>query len=314
MEGCYKELGPSLFKLQKVTVKLNVTCKETGQKQYATNMKNQIISLLFTVLAFWSVSCSVPKNVAYFQNAEAIRGMTLQAEQPLRLRPKDKINIVVNTSDPLLVSQFNLTAATNSMRPLGATDSPLMTMGNAGGSTTAQILAYTVDEQGDINFPVLGKIAVEGKTRQEVAAHLRSRLIERGLVSDPIVTVEYVNLGVNVLGEVNHPGRINIQKDYFTILDAITYAGDLTINGERENVMVMREVDGEDQTYIINLCDRQDILLSPVYYLQQNDVVYVSPNPKRKRESNSTGNTFSQPSLWISLASFLTTLGALLIK
>ena len=264
-------------------------------------------------LTVWLGSCTIPKNVAYFQDAELIRGMTLQTEQPLRLRPKDKINIVVNTPDPLLISQFNLTAATNSMRPLGATDSPLMTMGNTTGGT-AQILAYTVDEQGDISFPVLGKVAVEGKTRQEVAALLHNRLVTRELVKDPIVTVEYVNLGVNVLGEVNHPGRINIQKDYFTIVDAITFAGDLTINGQRENVMVMREVDGEDQTYIINLCDRQSMLLSPAYYLQQNDVVYVTPTPKRQREANSTGNTFSQPSLWISIASFLTTLGALLIK
>ena len=240
--------------------------------------------------------------------------MTLQKEQPLRLRPNDKINIVINTPDPMLVSQFNLTVASNSMRPLGATESPLMTLGNTSGGGTAQILAYTVDEQGDISFPVLGKVAVGGKTRQEVATFLHDRLESRDLIKDPIVTVEYVNLGVNVLGEVNQPGRINIQKDYFTILDAITFAGDMTINGQRENVMVMREVDGEDQTYIVNLCDRQSLLLSPAYYLQQNDVVYVSPNPKRRREANSAGNTLSQPSLWLSLASFLTTLGALLIK
>jgi polysaccharide export outer membrane protein len=84
-----------------------------------------------------------------------------------------------------------------------------------------------------------------------------------------------------VLGEVSRPGRINIQKDFFTILDAITYAGDLTIDGQRENVKVMREVDGEDQTFVINLCDRQDMLSSPAYYLQQNDVVYVEPNQIR---------------------------------
>lgn len=272
------------------------------------------IRLAFIVsLVGWLGSCTTPGNVAYFQNAEYIRGMALQEEQPLRLRPKDKINIIVSSSDPMLVSQFNLTAATSSLRSLGVTTSPQTSVGNNSGGT-AQILAYTVDEQGDITFPVLGKVAVEGKTRQEVANYLRSRLIERDLVRDPIVTVEYVNLGVNVLGEVNHPGRIDIQKDYFTILDAIAFSGDLTIFGQRENVMVMRSVDGEDQTYVINLCDRQDMLSSPAYYLQQNDVVYVTPNPKRQREAHSAGNTFGQPSFWISLASFLTTLGALLIK
>ena len=271
-----------------------------------------LLYLFLSVLAIGLGSCSAPKNVAYFQNAEDIRGMTLQNEQPFRLRPKDKINIVVSSTDPMLVQQFNLTSSSHSMRPLGSDLSPQTSIGSVTSGT--QILAYTVDEQGDIDFPVLGKIAVEGKTRQEVAAHLRSRLIERGLVTDPIVIVEYVNLAVNVLGEVNRPGRIDVMKDYFTILDAIGAAGDLTINGQRENVMVFRSVDGEDQTFIINLCDRQDILTSPAFYLQQNDVVYVTPTAKKQREANSTGNTFNQPSVWISIASLLTTITALLLR
>lgn len=272
--------------------------------------KNTYVLLL--LMTIWLCSCSAPTNVSYFQNAEAIRGMTLQNEQPFRLRPKDKINIVVSSTDPMLVNQFNLTSVSQNMHALGTTLAPQTSVG--GSTSGSSILAYTVDEQGDIDFPVLGKIAVEGKTRQEVAAYLRARLIARELVLDPIVTVEYVNLTVNILGEVNHPGRINIQKDNFTILDAIAEAGDLTIYGQRENVMVMREVDGEDQTYVIDLCDRQDILTSPAYYLQQNDVIYVTPNPKRRREAKTAGNTFNQPSVWISLASLLTTITALLIR
>jgi polysaccharide export outer membrane protein len=276
-------------------------------------MTKYIKCLFLMALACWLVGCSSPKNVAYFQNAEIIRGMTLQTEQPLRLRPKDKINIVVNSSDPMLVRQFNLTSATVNMQSLGSTSAPLTSVGNTSSGSTS-ILAYTVDEQGDINFPVLGKVSVEGKTRQEVATYVRKRLLDRDLVRDPIVTVEYVNLSVNVLGEVNRPGRIDIHKDYFTILDAISNAGDLTINGQRENVMVCREVDGEDQTFIVNLCDRQELLSSPAYYLQQNDVVYVTPNPKRRREANSTGNTFNQPAIWVSLASLFTTIAAFLLK
>ena len=274
----------------------------------------QIKSLLVISLICLLGSCAAPKDVAYFQNAEVIRGMSLQKEQPLRLRPKDKINILVNSADPMLVSQFNLTAATGSMRSLGSTTTPKTTAGGTSSNSTAQLLAYTVDEQGDINFPVLGKVAVGGKTRQEVAEYIRLRLIERDLVRDPIVTVEYVNLSVNILGEVNHPGRIEITKDYFTIIDAIAQAGDLTIAGQRENVMVHREVDGEDQTYFINLCDLQETLSSPAYYLQQNDVIYVTPNPKRRREARTTGNTFNQPSVWISIASLLTTITALLTR
>ncbi len=277
-------------------------------------MTSHIRSLFLVALVGWLCSCSTPKNVAYFQDAEQIRGMTLQNEQPLRLRPKDKINIVINTSDPMLVSQFNLTAASSSMRSLGATESPLLTMGNSSGSSTAQILAYTVDEQGDIIFPVLGKVSVGGKTRQEVASYLHDRLVARELVKDLIVTVEYVNLGINVLGEVNRPGRLEIQKDNITIIDAITYAGDLTIDGQRENVMVFREIDGEEHSFVINLCDRQSLLNSPAYYLQQNDVVYVTPNSKRRREARTSGNTFNQPSVWISLASLMTTISALLLK
>lgn len=276
-------------------------------------MTTHVRTLLLLVLVAWFCSCSAPKNVAYFQDAEQIRGMALQKEQPLRLRPKDKINILVSSSDPMLVSQFNLTAATSSMRSLGTTSSPQTSIGNSG-SNTAQLLAYTVDEQGDINFPVLGKVAVAGKTRQEVADQIRNRLIDRDLVRDPIVTVEFVNLTISVLGEINHPGRINIQKDYYTLLDAIADAGDLTINGQRENVMVMREVDGEDQTYTINLCDRQEVLNSPAFYLRQNDVVYITPNPKKQREARTTGNTFNQPAIWVSLASLVSTLIAVWLK
>lgn len=268
--------------------------------------------LLLVITSFEFSGCSTPKDVAYFQNAEAIRGMTLQAEKLFRLRPKDKINIVVSSTDPMLVKQFNLTSTTQSLRPLGSDLSPQTAIGSI--ASGAQILAYTVDEQGDIDFPLLGKVAVAGKTRLEVASYLQSRLIERDLVKDPIVVVEYVNLSVSVLGEVNRPGTIPVVKDYFTILDAISAAGDLTINGQRENVLVMREVDGEDQSFVINLCDRQDILTSPAFYLQQNDVIYVTPNSTRKRESRAMGNTFNQPSIWLSLASLLTTITALLLR
>lgn len=277
-------------------------------------MKKHYPYLFLAILLIWTAGCSAPKNIVYFQNAEYIRGMALQAEQQLTLRPEDKINIVVNSADPMLMQQFNLYANSSNGRSLGSTVTPLTSSGNVSSSSSGVMLAYTVNGEGDINFPVLGKLAVGGKTRSEVAAYVRQRLIERGLVKDPIVTVEYVNLSVKVLGEVKTPGRIDILRDSYTILDAIADAGDLTIDGQRENIMVMREVDGEDQTYFINLCDRQDLLTSSAYYLQQNDVVYVSPTSKRLREARTTGNTFNQPSVWISLASLLTTITALLIR
>lgn len=273
-------------------------------------MKRNIIYYGFLLVLM--VSCYAPKDIAYFQDFKEVRGMAVQAENQVRLRPEDKINIVVNSADPMLEKQFTLTTS-NQRSILGAEYSPATLSGNTvNGNTT--VIAYTVDEQGDIRFPVLGKVSVIGKTRMEVADFISKRLIERDLVKDPIVTVEYVNLSVNILGEVNKPGRINITKDHLTILDAISIAGDLTINGKRDNVIVSRQVDGEDQSYQLDLTNRQALLLSPAYYLQQNDVVYVTPNNKRKRESTGNGNTVQSPSFWISVASLLTTITALILR
>jgi polysaccharide export outer membrane protein len=264
---------------------------------------------LLLAMSLWLVGCSAYKDVPYFQNAEDIRGMTLQPQQFIQLQPGDKINIFVTSSDPLLMQQFNLMMHFSGVVP----------MGSSGAKTTAynsgsNMAAYTIDDQGDIFFPVLGKVSVKGKTRQEVATYIQDRLYERGLVKDPIVTVEFFNLSIIVLGEVNRPGRVEIKKDYFTILDALASVGDLTINGRRDNVMVSRQVDGEDQTFLINLCDKQDVLFSPAFYLKQDDIVYVAPTAKRKHQADSSGNAFSQPSFWISLASFVVSTSVILSK
>ena len=127
-------------------------------------------------------------------------------------------------------------------------------------------------------------------------------------MSEPIVTVEYVNLSVNVLGEVGKPGNVPITKDHFTIVDAISRAGDMTINGNRRAVMVNRNVDGVNEVHYIDMTNMQQALLSPAYYLQQNDLVYVVPNNKKKRESTEMGNTFHTPYIWMSIATFITSL------
>lgn len=258
---------------------------------------------IFILLA--ATSCTTPQNITYFQDAEALSGMVVQAEQQFTLRPEDKINIIVNSSNPMLEQQFTLTTS-GSNRTFGATVSPRTSVSS--GSTTSTPIAYTVDDQGTINFPLLGKISVGGKTRKQVADYIQDRLIARELVDDAIVTVEYVNLGVNVLGEVSKPGHIDIVKDHFTITDAIAYAGDLTINGKRENVMVTRQTDGVNQIYYIDMTNMQSMLSSPAYYLRQDDLIYVAPNEKKQRESQAIGNTFNTPGIWISLASLGMTL------
>lgn len=269
---------------------------------------------IIAYMALVLIACETPQNIAYFQNAAEVAGMALQQEQQFRLKAEDKINIIVNSADPMLAQQFTLTSLTTSYT-LGAATNPQTIAGRRGSTNSNSLnLAYTVDEQGDITFPVLGKVAVAGKTRTQVADYIAKRLIDRELVKDPIVTVEYVNLGVNVLGEVRNPGHIDVVKDHFTILDALAYAGDLTINGERENVMVIRQTDGEDQTFFINLCDKQQMLNSPAFYLQQNDVVYVTPNDKAKRNATINGTTFMTPSFWISIASLACTITALILR
>lgn len=267
---------------------------------------------IVTLLAVLLSSCQAPKQVVYFQDAEQMRQLTLPPQQPLCLQPGDKICIVVNSADPMLESQFTLTAATQ--RSVLSGEYANSARVDRVNSNTASMVAYTVDEQGDIHFPVLGKVPVSGKTRLEAADYIKRRLIERRLVNDPIVTVEYVNLHINVLGEVKNPGRISLSSDHYTLLDALAIAGDLTINGNREQVMVLRNVDGEDHTYIINLCKKQEVMFSPAYYLQQNDVVYVAPTRKRMREQDATSNVLQQPTFWISLASLATTIIALIIK
>lgn len=259
----------------------------------------RLMFLLSVLTVLLAGGCSAPNNVAYFQNADEAVGMPLQQRRAIRFRAGDRMSIFVYSADPLLMQQFNLLVDNSiGVRQVG--------VGMAGSGN--QIPSYTVDDQGDILFPVLGKVAVLGKTRQEVKDYIEDRLVERDLVKDPIVTVEYNNLSVNVLGEVGRPGRVMITKDQFTILDAIAACGDLTINGRRDNVMVIRQTDGEDETFFIDLCDIGATMNSPAYYLQQEDVVYVTPNDKRKRESISVGNTFNQTGFWLSMASLILTI------
>lgn len=123
-----------------------------------------------------------------------------------------------------------------------------------------------------------------------------------------------MNLSVNVMGEVNRPGRYNIDKDHLTILDALSQAGDLTIYGKREKVLVLRNENGTQRVYGINLCSADHLYSSPVYYLQQNDVVYVEPNDTKARQSTVNGNNVRSTSFWISLASLLTTISVLIFK
>ncbi|MCS2724508.1 polysaccharide biosynthesis/export family protein [Bacteroides uniformis] len=263
-------------------------------------MKIRYILFLLTV-AFLLGSCATPK-VAYFTDLK--RGTAEQVLNPLeiRVRPEDKISILVNSKDPLLVDLFNLPIIS---RQIGTTSGTFNNQGLSG---------YTVNKDGNIDFPVLGHVHVAGMTREEIASCIKEELTSKNLVKDPVVTVEFMNLTVSVLGEVENPGRFNIDKDKLTLLDALALAGDLTVYGKRDNVLVQREENGKKVFYTVNLNSGHDLYASPVYYLQQNDIVYVEPNSVRARQSTVNGNNVRSTSFWLSLASLLTTITVLIVK
>ena len=263
----------------------------------------KILSLTLMVLA--AVSCSTPKEISYFQDLRpGVTELTITDSVEIKVRPKDKLSILVNAQDPKLTNMFNL--------PIVSQQIGQESTGSSG--TIRGVSGYTVDSFGDINFPVLGKIRVEVMTREQIADYLTKQLKEQDLIKDPVVTVEFMNLGVSVLGEVNKPGRISINRDNMTILDALSEAGDLTIFGKREKVLVLRQEDGKQRVYGVNLCPADHIYTSPVYYLQQNDVVYVIPNNTKSRQSTVNGNTVRSTSFWISLASLITSIAVLIAK
>lgn len=275
-------------------------------------MVKQFLSWISCALILSTVaSCSTPKNITYFPELQT--GSTVQAEKVLdiKVKPGDKLSIIVSTQDPALSNLFNLVTTQNR---IGQTTSSTTTVGNASAGGNGQVAYYTVDSQGEINFPVLGKMYIAGLTREQVAEKITDDLMKADLVKDPIVIVEYANTGITIVGEVNAPGRYEFNKDRLTIIDAIGMAGDLTMNGLRENILVMRNVgDGKQEAYRVNLLNAQELASSPVFYLQQDDVIYVEPNDKAKREATPDGNTTFTTSFWISMGSVALTVATLIV-
>ena len=240
------------------------------------------VIVMAVVLALLS-ACSTPKDIAYFQDFNSGKSIMVQNPVEIKFRPDDEIRIMVSSDRPELAAQFSL---------------------SSGGSGGGEGSRYTIDSEGCIRFPMLGKIHVAGLNRQELQEVIRDEIIAKGLIRDPIVTVDYSNLYVIILGDVG-TGRILIDRDKFTILDAIGSSGDLKITGQRTNVKVIRENYGKKTVYEVNLCSAEDLYASPVYYLQQNDVIYVEMNKKEKRNSTVLGNSTVQPSFWMGLATFI---------
>lgn len=255
--------------------------------------------LLFLVLL---TSCEPPK-LGYFQNVDTTKSFTLANSDVVRIRPGDKLSILVSSKDPQLAYLFNLPVVGHYRS--SSADAAI---------STTQVTNYTVNPDGTIYFPVLGAISIEGLSRFEIAKLIREKLAEGDLLKDAVVTVNFLDLYYEVLGEVKNAGRYAIDHDQVTILDAIGRAGDLTIFGKRENVLVAREENGVQKFYQLDLTNSDELFSSPAFYIKQNDIIYIEPNKKKRRESIDNGNAFIQPSFWISAISLTATLSVLIFK
>lgn len=256
---------------------------------------------LFSLVLLGLSSCATPYNVAYFQDMPIEQ--QVQIVSPLRvvLRPADKISILVSTRDASLSSLFSL----YSNYRVGETN-------NYGGNYSQRASEYTIGSDGCIDFPVLGRIKAAGLSREELQYSIKQTLEAQNLVKEPVVTVDFVNLAVTLIGATGRVGRIAIDRDQFTILDAIAQSGDLDITGQRENIRVIRETgDNTRISYEVNLCSAEELYNSPVYYLQQNDVIYVEPNNKVKRTATEYGSRMVNYTFWTGLLTSALTLIAL---
>lgn len=219
-------------------------------------------------------SCKVPKDVAYFQGVDKLTPERLEAMSQTytsQICPDDLLTITVTSWDPTVVTPFN--------PPTYA----YAAQGESHVSFSEQLQTYLVDSEGNISFPVIGKVKAAGLSRQQLAENLRSSIATR--VPDAQVNVQIVNYEITVLGEVARPGIITIKNDRVSILDALGRVGDLGINANRKNILVMRDNNGQKEFGRMDITS-PDIFTSPYYYLHQNDVVYVEPNDPKKKNAN----------------------------
>ncbi len=261
-------------------------------------MKSRVTKLaklfLFPLVALLA-ACGSQKDIVYMQNDQYGQDEAILNMNKIKIQPHDQVSIIVSCKEPELASLFNL------KQPNGS-----------GGTTSGNRLAYTVDDEGDITFPMLGKIHIAGLTRDEISKKISDLLINEQWISDPIVTVEFANLHFSALGEVASPGCYSITNDKINLLEALSMAGDLTIHGERE-IIVIREQNGKRVKYLVDLRDK-NLYDSPVFYLQQNDVIYVQPDKSIARQAADNPNNFKSIALWMSIASFLSTMAVLIFK
>lgn len=249
------------------------------------------MALLCLVLA----GCKAPEKVLYLQD------LNLPLEQPLvqtggmKIQKDDLLQINILANNPEVAKPFNLMAQISGM---GTT------------SSNPEQTAYLVDASGNIDIPVLGRMTVEGLTTEEVKNAISKQLQEKNLIKDPVITVRILNFKVSVLGEVKNPGVVDVKGERITVLEALSKAGDLTIQGRRDHVAIIREVDGKRTVNYLDLKSK-NIFDSPYYYLKQNDVVYVEPNDGRTAQYRN--NQVNNVGVWLSVLSSMMSVITLIV-
>lgn len=232
-------------------------------------MKNKLTYLLLLIsLPLFIFSCASSKDIVYFQGDDQQALDAVYETQIPKIQPNDILAIAVSAADARATEAFNQNSIYQARSSTGGDGSYKVT--------------YTVDEQGYIEYPILGKVKLGGLTRSQAIEAMRARFSQ--YIKDPSVSITYTNFRVSVMGEVQKPGTFNLPNERVSILEALSMAGDLTIQGVRKNIMVIREQNGVKETHRIDISSR-DALNSPVFYLAQNDVVYVEPNKTKMQSS-----------------------------
>lgn len=244
-----------------------------------------VVTLLTLTIVFFS-SCASKRDLVYLQ-PDSTELNTLYEMNAPKLQPGDILAISVTADDVRATQPFNQV-------------SPYQGSSGTIQATNPFIPTYTIDGNGEIDFPKVGKIRLAGKTRTEAMDVLRAEVSK--YIVDPGISMVLRNFRVTVLGEVKTPGTFTIENDRLTILEALGLAGDMTIYGERKNVLIIREQDGKKQEFRLNLTKRET-MNSPGYYLTQNDVVYVEPNSSRVQTSKYSQTT----SIFVSIVGLIIT-------
>lgn len=262
-------------------------------------MKKLVFPLIVLTVIVLLGSCGSTKNIAYFQNIDNLDLTESRGLYDAKIMPKDMLTITVCTTDPQAAAPFNLTVASASSASGKSA---------AGGESAG---GYLVDNDGYIQFPIVGKIKVAGLTKTECEELVKSKVTPYlAATENPVVIVRMASYRVTVMGEVAKPGVVPVATEKMSIMEALSEAGDLTIYGKRENVLLIREdANGQKSQHRINLNDA-NLINSPYYYLQQNDLVYVEPNKAKAKNATISNST----TLWLSSISILTSIANIIIS